>query len=77
MPLKILQVLHLCLAELEPGREQECLAQLSTSQLGPVTHWVLRWHHCPFHLAVVDTTLLPGHLSTSQVGDAAPARLTP
>lgn len=42
MPLKNLQVLHLCLAELHPGSEQECLAQLSTSQLCPVTLWVLR-----------------------------------
>lgn len=41
MPVKILQVLHLSLAELDPSSEQECLAQLSTSQLGPVTLWVL------------------------------------
>lgn len=49
--MKILQVLHLCLAELEPGSEQECLVQLSTSQLCPVTLWVLMcwWHHCHRH----------------------------
>lgn len=51
MPVKTLQVLHLSVAELDPGSEQECLAQLSTSQLCPVTLWALMcwWHHCHWH----------------------------
>lgn len=73
--MKILQVLHLSVAELDPGSEQEGLAQLSTSQLCPITSGC-SLPPASFPLAIVGTgALLPGELSTSQLGDAPPARL--
>lgn len=77
--MKILQVLHFSLAGLDPSSEQECTAQpLSAGHCHPLGAHVMVASPplASFHLATVGTALLlPGDLSTSQVGDAPPAGL--